>query len=76
LRMTLLGYSRTIWAALASSMYAYCTRGRRPSTSAPPELGKPQITPDFDLKRRAVKLEKNCKIKYRGRVNPWNERSA
>ena len=36
----------------------------------PPELGKPKITPDFDLKRRAVKLEKNCKIKYRGRVNP------
>src|SRR6185436_9998692 len=36
----------------------------------PPELGKPTITPDFDLKRRAVKLEKNCKIKHRGRVNP------
>ncbi len=36
----------------------------------PPELGKPKITADFDLKRRAVKLEKNCKIKYPGRVNP------
>lgn len=33
----------------------------------PPELGKPKITPEFDLKRRDVKLEKNCKIKYRGR---------
>ena len=36
----------------------------------PPELGKPEIDSDFDLKRRAVKLEKNCKIKYRGRANP------
>ena len=41
----------------------------------PPELGKPKITPDFDLKRRAVKLEKNCKIKYRGRVNPETNRA-
>ncbi len=36
----------------------------------PPELGKPKTTPDFDLKRRAVKLERNCKIKYRGRLDP------
>jgi hypothetical protein len=35
----------------------------------PPELGKPKITSDFDLKRRAVKLERNCKIKYRGRLD-------
>jgi hypothetical protein len=35
----------------------------------PPELGKPKITSDFDLKRRTVKLERNCKIKHRGRIS-------
>jgi hypothetical protein len=34
----------------------------------PPELGKPKITSDFDLKRRAVKLEKKCTMKFRGRA--------
>jgi hypothetical protein len=33
----------------------------------PPELGKPEVVPDeLDLKPDAVKLEKNCKLKYRG----------
>lgn len=36
----------------------------------PPQLGKPKISSDFNLKPSAVKLEKNCKMKYRGRVNP------
>lgn len=32
----------------------------------PPELGRPRVIPDdLDLKRSAVKLEKNCRIKYR-----------
>jgi hypothetical protein len=35
----------------------------------PPQLGKPKISSDFNLKPGAVKLEKNCKMKYRGRVN-------
>jgi hypothetical protein len=35
----------------------------------PPELGKPKVPADVNLKPNAVKLEKNCKIKYRRRVN-------
>jgi len=31
----------------------------------PPELGEPKVNSDFNLKRSAVRLEKNCKIKYR-----------
>jgi len=32
----------------------------------PPQLGKPKVVPDdSDLKRSAVRLERNCKIKYR-----------
>ncbi|HKZ77970.1 MAG TPA: hypothetical protein VJ124_06560 [Pyrinomonadaceae bacterium] len=36
----------------------------------PPELGKPKIPSEFDLELSAVKLERHCKIKYRGRMNP------
>ena len=32
----------------------------------PPELGKPKIDSGLNIKRSAVKLEKNCKVKYRG----------
>lgn len=32
----------------------------------PPQLGKPDIASDLNLKRNQVKFEKNCKIKYRG----------
>jgi hypothetical protein len=35
----------------------------------PPQLGKPQVDIGDNLKPSAVKLERNCKIKYRGRVN-------
>ena len=34
----------------------------------PPQLGKPKVSSDLNLKPGAVKLEKNCKMKYRGRV--------
>ena len=34
----------------------------------PPQLGKPKVSSDLNLKPGAVKLEKNCKIKYRRRV--------
>ena len=33
----------------------------------PPQLGKPKVSSDLNLKPGAVKLEKNCKMKYRGR---------
>lgn len=36
----------------------------------PPELGKPKVASDFNLKPGAVRLEKKCKIKYRGGVAP------
>ena len=36
----------------------------------PPQLGKPKVSSDLNLKPGAVKFEKNCKMKYRGRVNP------
>ena len=36
----------------------------------PPQLGKPKANSDSNFKPNQVKLEKNCKIKYRGRVNP------
>ena len=29
----------------------------------PPEVGKPSVFPEFNLKRSEVRLEKNCKIK-------------
>jgi hypothetical protein len=32
----------------------------------PPQMGKPSIASDLNLKRSQVKLEKNCRIKYRG----------
>jgi hypothetical protein len=32
----------------------------------PPQLGKPSVVSDLDLKRSEIKLEKNCRIKYRG----------
>jgi hypothetical protein len=32
----------------------------------PPNVGKPSIFPEFNLKAAEVKLEKGCKIKYRG----------
>lgn len=32
----------------------------------PPELGKPSVASDLDLKRSEVKLQKNCKAKSRG----------
>jgi hypothetical protein len=35
----------------------------------PAQLGKPKVSSDSNLKPNKVKLEKNCKIKYRGRVN-------
>lgn len=35
----------------------------------PPEMGKPSVFPEFDLKRSEVRLEKNCKIKRRRRSN-------
>jgi hypothetical protein len=35
----------------------------------PPELGKPKVSADLNLKPSAVKLERNCKIKYRRPVN-------
>lgn len=31
----------------------------------PPQLGKPKVNSDNNLKRSAVKVERNCKIKYR-----------
>lgn len=31
----------------------------------PPQLGKPKVSSDLNLKRSQVKLENNCKIKYR-----------
>jgi hypothetical protein len=31
----------------------------------PPQLGKPDVVSDSDLKRKDVRLEKNCRIKYR-----------
>jgi hypothetical protein len=34
----------------------------------PPELGKPKVDVDLNLKPSAVRLERNCKIKYRGRL--------
>ena len=34
----------------------------------PPQLGKPGVVSDLDLKRNQVKLEKNCRIKYRGHL--------
>ena len=34
----------------------------------PPQLGKPKVSSDLNLKPGAVKLEKNCKMKYRGQV--------
>ena len=36
----------------------------------PPQLGKPKISSESDLKPSAVKLEKKCKTKYRGTVGP------
>jgi hypothetical protein len=33
----------------------------------PLQLGKPSVVSDLNLKRSQVKLEKNCRIKYRGR---------
>jgi len=35
----------------------------------PPDVGKPFIFPEFTLKPAEVKLEKGCKIKYRGGTN-------
>jgi hypothetical protein len=35
----------------------------------PPELGKPKVIPEGDLKPSAIKLEKNCKIRHRRRVS-------
>lgn len=35
----------------------------------PPEMGKPSIFPEFNIKRSEVRLEKNCKIKRRRRSN-------
>jgi hypothetical protein len=32
----------------------------------PPQLGKPDVVSDSDLKRSKIRLEKNCKTKYRG----------
>ena len=32
----------------------------------PPELGKPSLFSEFNLKPDEVKLQRNCKIKYRG----------
>ncbi len=32
----------------------------------PPEMGKPSPLPDLNLKPSEVKLQKNCRIKYRG----------
>jgi len=42
----------------------------------PPQLGKPKISSDFNLKASAVKLEKNCKMKYRGRLKSEPPASA
>jgi hypothetical protein len=36
----------------------------------PPQLGKPKISSESNLKPNAVKLEKKCKMKSRGRVGP------
>jgi len=36
----------------------------------PPELGLPKVPADLNLKRSAVRVERNCKIKYRGRAIP------
>ena len=33
----------------------------------PPRIRKPSVFPEFNLKRSEVKLEKNCKIKWRRR---------
>jgi len=38
----------------------------------PPELGKPKIDPGINIKRSAVKLEKNCRVKYRGPIASGN----
>ena len=35
----------------------------------PPEMGKPSVFPEFNLKRSEVRLGKNCKIKRRHRSN-------
>ncbi len=35
----------------------------------PPEMGKPSVFPEFNFKPSEVRLEKNCKIKYRRRSN-------
>jgi len=40
------------------------------------EYRKPKTTADFDLKRRAAKLERNRKIKCFGPRNAWNEPRA
>jgi hypothetical protein len=36
----------------------------------PPQLGKPKVSSDLNLKPGAVKLEKNCKMKYRVKSEP------
>ena len=36
----------------------------------PPQLGKPKVSSDLNLKPGAVKLEKNCKMKYRAKSEP------
>jgi hypothetical protein len=35
----------------------------------PPDMIKPSVFPEFDLKPSEVKLNKRCRIKYRGRQN-------
>ena len=42
----------------------------------PPQLGKPKVSSDFNLKPNAVKLEKNCKTKYRVRLKSEPPASA
>ena len=34
----------------------------------PALLGKPKVSSELNLKPRSVRLEKNCKMKYRGRA--------